>query len=74
MSLSWEIQKRNREHISHKIQRSNGTRTVRSLALESAWTIVLTEEITVFHLARRYKSERHPNTVIPSDLTLFQTK
>jgi hypothetical protein len=74
MRLSWEIQHRDRNRLSKKILRSKGKRSIRSLALKSAWTIVSTEDITVFHLVRRYSNEKHPNTVVPSGLSLFQSK
>jgi hypothetical protein len=45
----------------------------RSRSLRSAWAIILTEDITVFHLVRKHSHERYPNKVQPHDLTLFHS-
>lgn len=58
MRLSWQIQKRR-----------NSTR---SKSLQSAWAIFQNEDITVFHLVRRYSHDRYPNKVQEQSLALFQ--
>jgi hypothetical protein len=57
MRLSWEVQR------TKKFDRSR--------SLRSAWAIILTEEITVFHLVRKYRSERNPVKVNSNELSLF---
>lgn len=57
MRLSWEVQ---------RVKKFD-----RSRSLRSAWAIILTEEITVFHLVRRHRSERNPDKVNTKELTLF---
>ena len=57
MRLSWEVQR------AKKFNRSR--------SLRSAWAIMLTEEITVFHLVRKYRSERNPGKVNVNELSLF---
>ena len=59
MYLSWEVQRKKRFS--------------RSRSLRSAWAIILTEDITVFHLVRKHSHERYPNKVQPHDLTLFHS-
>lgn len=72
MHLSWEIQKQKRYNLSQKSKRTRKKRSIRSLALEMAWTIMLTEDITVYHLVRRHSHENNRNKVQVSDLSLFQ--
>lgn len=57
MRLSWEVQR------TKKFNRSR--------SLRSAWAIVLTEDITVFHLVRKHRSERNPEKVDSKELALF---
>lgn len=57
MRLSWEVQR------AKKFDRSR--------SLRSAWAIMLTEEITVFHLVRKHRSERNPDKVNTNELSLF---
>jgi hypothetical protein len=72
MRLSWEIQLRNPSRLHHKQRRLKKKRSIRSLAMEAAWTIMCHEEITVHHLVRRHSHENKPNKVKPQELTLFQ--
>lgn len=57
MRLSWEVQR------AKKFNRSR--------SLRSAWAILLTEEITVFHLVRKHRSERTRDKVNVNELSLF---
>lgn len=57
MRLSWEVQR--------------AKKFGRSRSLRSAWAIMLTEEITVFHLVRKHRSERNPDKVNVNELSLF---
>jgi hypothetical protein len=57
MFLSWEIQRK---------RKSN-----RSRALLAAWAIFQNEDITVYHLIRKYSHEKYINKVQPEGLTLF---
>lgn len=57
MRLSWEVQR------TKKFNRSR--------SLRSAWAIMLTEDITVFHLVRRYRSDHQPGKINMNELTLF---
>lgn len=57
MRLSWEVQR------AKKFNRSR--------SLRSAWAIMLTEEITIFHLVRKYHSERNRGKVNLNELSLF---
>lgn len=57
MRMSWEIQKR--RHYN------------RSKSLQSAWTIYLNEDITVFHLVKKHSHERYANKVEAASLSLF---
>ncbi|HEU5363993.1 MAG TPA: hypothetical protein VFU62_00590 [Hanamia sp.] len=57
MRLSWEVQ---------RIKKFN-----RSRSLQTAWAIVLTEEIMVFHLVKKHSHEKYPNKVQTDSLTLF---
>ncbi|RYZ30480.1 MAG: hypothetical protein EOO10_02705 [Chitinophagaceae bacterium] len=59
MYLSWEVQRKKRFN--------------RSRSLQSAWAILLTEDITVFHLVKKHSHERYQNKVQSEDLTLFQS-
>lgn len=70
MHLSWEIQHKQSYRLKQKQNKTS--RSIRSLAVEAAWTIMNTEEITVGHLVKRYSHEHHPNKVNPKTLTLFQ--
>jgi hypothetical protein len=72
MRLSWEIQLANPGRLRQKQERSKKKRSLRSLAMEAAWTIMRHEEITVHHLVRRHSHENNPNKVKPETLTLFQ--
>ena len=58
MYLSWEIQ-----HI-RKFNRSR--------SLRSAWAIYLNEDITVYHLVKKHRSDRQPRIVNPETLSLFE--
>jgi hypothetical protein len=58
MRLSWQVQKKRR--------------ITRSKALQAAWAIVLTEDITVQYLVKKHSHEKYPNKVAASTLTLFQ--
>jgi hypothetical protein len=42
------------------------------MPLQSAWTIVLNEDITIYYLVKRYSHERYLNKVKASELALFQ--
>jgi len=57
MRLSWQIQKR-----------KNCTR---SKSLQSAWAILLNEDLTVFYLVKRHSHEKYPNKTKPQELSLF---
>lgn len=47
MYLSWEIQKRKLFALKQKQERAKQKRSIRSLAVEVAWVILQTEDITV---------------------------
>lgn len=72
MHLSWEIQKHKPDTLEQKQKRGDNQRSIRSIALETAWTILQTEEITVCHLVRRYSHEKYPNKTDVRTLGLFQ--
>jgi len=57
MRLSWEIQRRKN--------------CMRSKALQSAWTIIQNEDITIYYLVKRHSHDKYPNKVKPQDLALF---
>ncbi|MBV4359094.1 hypothetical protein [Pinibacter aurantiacus] len=57
MFLSWEIQRK--RNIS------------RTKALLSAWAILQNEDITVFHLTRKFSHTHYPNKIQNGSLTLF---
>jgi len=57
MRLSWEIQRKKK--------------CIRSKALQSAWTIIQNEDITIYYLVRKHSHEKYPNKVKAKDLTLF---
>jgi len=57
MYLSWEIQRKR-----------NITRTK---ALLSAWAILQNEDITVYHLTRKYSHANYPNKIRTQTHTLF---
>ncbi|MBV4357304.1 hypothetical protein [Pinibacter aurantiacus] len=57
MYLSWEIQRK--RHIT------------RTKALLSAWAILQNEDITVYHLTRKYSHTNYPNKTQTQNLTLF---
>lgn len=57
MRLSWEVQR------TKKFDRAR--------SLRSAWAIMLTEDITTFHLTRKYRSERDQGKVNVQELSLF---
>ena len=57
MRLSWEVQR------TKKFDRSR--------SLRSAWAIVLTEEITVFHLVRKHRGDLNPDKKKKKELALF---
>ena len=57
MKLSWEIQ-RKKQHT-------------RSRALQTAWAILLHEDIMVFHLVKKHSHDSYPNKVQAHTLTLF---
>lgn len=59
MRLSWEIQRK--RNVS------------RSKSLLSAWAIFLNEDITVYHLTKRYAHDHYPNKTQPGNLTLFNS-
>jgi D-hexose-6-phosphate mutarotase len=71
MQLSWEIQTRHSFMLQQKIEKYNQRRSIRSLALETAWSIAKTEEITIHHLVKRYSHEHNKNRVNPKALSLF---
>ena len=73
MKLSWEIQIRKSYSLKQKHIRLKKKRSIRSLAMEAAWAIVIHEDITVHHLVRRYSHEKYPNKTHPETLTLFQS-
>jgi hypothetical protein len=73
MHLSWEIQKRKRYSLMQKSRKAKKKRSLRSLAVEMAWTIMLTEDITVYHLVRRHSHEHNRNKVVINELSLFKT-
>jgi len=57
MYLSWEIQRK------RKITRTK--------ALLSAWAILQNEDITVYHLAKKFSHTNYPNKIPTQNLTLF---
>jgi hypothetical protein len=71
MQLSWQIQERHGYMLSKRKEKYE-ERSIRSLALETARSIVKTEELTIHHLVKRYSHEHNPNRVKPSTLGLFQ--
>lgn len=73
MRLSWEIQKRKQYSLTQKQRRTKKKQSLRSLALETAWTIMQHEDITVFHLVRRYSHENNRNKPVTGKLSLFPT-
>lgn len=60
MRLSWEIQRRKK--------------CSRSKSLQSAWAIVLNEDITISYLVKRHSHNYngYPNKIKEADLTLFK--
>lgn len=58
MRLSWEVQRSKRFN--------------RSRSLRSAWAIVLTEDITVFHLFRKHNGNRNTEKSTANELPLFK--
>ena len=71
MQLSWQIQNRHSEMLERKSKRYQNVRSVRSLALEAAWSIVQTEQVTIHHLVKRHSHDHYANKVNPNALTLF---
>jgi hypothetical protein len=59
MYLSWEVQRKKRFS--------------RSRSLQAAWAILLTEDITVFHLVKKHSHELYQAKVQSQDLTLFHS-
>ncbi len=57
MRLSWEIQRKKKCN--------------RSKSLQSAWAIVLNEDITIYYLVKKHCHTRYPNKAGNGDLTLF---
>lgn len=72
MHLSWEIQKRKPHTLKQKQERGNYSRSIRSLAVEAAWVILQTEDITIYHLAKRHSQSKKQVNVNIRSLTLFQ--
>ena len=74
MRLSWEIQNKKSHYLKQKQKRAKGRRSIRSLALEAAWSIMQNEEITVYYLVKRYSHDKYPNKVQTNNISLFQTQ
>ncbi len=55
--------------LSHEIQRKRKWNSSKSL--QSAWAITLNEDITVYHLVRRYSQGRNHHEVKTTNLGLF---
>ena len=72
MHLSWEIQKRKPHALKQKQERGNHKRSIRSLAVEAAWVILQTEDITVYHLVKRHSPSKQQPSRDARSLTLFQ--
>jgi len=67
-----EIQRLKKHNLIEKRKRTRRRRSIRSLALEAAWSIILNEDITIYYLVKRYGHEKYPNKVQPQNLALFQ--
>jgi len=72
MKLSWEIQRSKKHNLMQKQKRTRKKRSIRSFALEAAWSIFLNEDITIYYLVKRHSHEKYPNKVQPQNLGLFQ--
>jgi hypothetical protein len=55
--------------LSREIQRKR--KITRTKALLSAWVIFQNEDITVYHLTRRFSHTAYANKTQPQNLTLF---
>lgn len=72
MHLSWEIQKRKPHALKQKQERGHHQQSIRSLAVEAAWVILQTEDITIYHLAKRHSQSKKQVNINTRSLILFQ--
>lgn len=72
MYLSWEGLKRKPFTLKQKQQRAKHKRSIRSLAVEAAWVILKTEDITVYRLVMLHSLSKQQIGSNTLSLTLFQ--